>query len=127
MQNRFSKRGKTVITLVGLLRFVIIDLSGPSVPQELYATIRHYKVPFVPIIEEGKKPYSMFIDFLEENHVLKPIVKFTSKEQLIELIPTRVIEPAEEKIKNPTLNIHEPQEMAHTWRMKNQTSKICYC
>ncbi len=66
----------------------------------------------------------MFIDFLEENHVLKPIVKFTSKEQLIELIPTRVIEPAEEKIKNPTLNTHEPQDWAHTWPMKNLTSVV---
>ena len=33
-------------TLVGLSRFVIVDLSGPSVPQELYATVPHFKVPF---------------------------------------------------------------------------------
>jgi hypothetical protein len=37
--------------LVGLSRFVIVDLSGPSVPQELYATIPHFKIPFVPIGE----------------------------------------------------------------------------
>jgi len=32
---------ETVKTLVGLSRFVIVDLSGPSVPQELYATVPH--------------------------------------------------------------------------------------
>ena len=30
---------ETVKTLVGLSRFIIADLSGPSVPQELYATV----------------------------------------------------------------------------------------
>ena len=41
---------ETVKTLAGLARFVIADLSGPSVPQELYATVPHFKIPFVPII-----------------------------------------------------------------------------
>src|SRR5437588_6794510 len=39
---------ETVITLVGLSRFVIVDLSGPSVPHELYATVPHFSIPFVP-------------------------------------------------------------------------------
>jgi uncharacterized protein YjbI with pentapeptide repeats len=44
---------ETIKTLAGLSRFVIADLSGPSVPQELYATVPHFKIPFVPIIEKG--------------------------------------------------------------------------
>ena len=36
---------ETIKTLTGLSRFVIADLSGPSVPQELYATIPHFKIP----------------------------------------------------------------------------------
>src|SRR5262249_22084235 len=35
---------ETVKTLVGLSRFVIVDMSGPSVPQELYATVPHFKI-----------------------------------------------------------------------------------
>src|SRR5258708_38478353 len=49
---------ETVKTLAGLARFIIADLSGPSVPQELYATVPHFKIPFVPIIEASRKPYS---------------------------------------------------------------------
>ena len=32
---------ETIRTLAGLARFVVVDLSGPSVPQELYATVPH--------------------------------------------------------------------------------------
>lgn len=90
---------ETVKTLVGLSRFVIADLSGPSVAQELYATVPHYKIPFVPIIEEGRKPYSMIKDILEYPWVVNPPVEFASEEQLMELLPMRVIAAAEEKHK----------------------------
>src|SRR5262249_55424365 len=46
---------ETVKTLVGLSRFVIVDLSGPSVPQELYATVPHFKIPFAPIFQAGAR------------------------------------------------------------------------
>lgn len=75
---------ETVKTLVSLSRFVIVDLSGPSVPQELGATVPYYKVPFVPIIEKSRHIYSMFIDQLENDHVIKPIVEFENKEQLMD-------------------------------------------
>src|SRR3989440_9945911 len=52
---------ETVKTLTGLSRFIIADLSGPSVPQELYATVPHFKIPFVPIIEAGMRPYAMAV------------------------------------------------------------------
>src|SRR5215472_6384498 len=62
---------ETVKTLVGLSRFVIVDMSGPSVPQELYATVPHFKIPFIPIIEEGRPVYAMFADLLEYPWVLR--------------------------------------------------------
>ncbi len=89
---------ETVKTLVGLSRFVIADLSGPSVPQELYSTVPHFKIPFVPIIEEGRKPYAMFTDLLEYPWVLSPVT-FKNTEHLLALLPERVIAPAEEKFK----------------------------
>ncbi len=88
---------ETVKTLAGLSRFIIADLSGPSVPQELYATVPHFKIPFVPIIEAGRKPFSMIVDLLEYPWVVRPPVTFTSTEELLEQLPTKVIAPAEEK------------------------------
>ncbi len=90
---------ETIKTLVGLSRFVIVDLSGPSVPQELYATVPHFKVPFIPIIEKGRHPYSLFIELFENDHVLRPIIEFESIKDLVELIPSKIIAPAEEKQK----------------------------
>jgi uncharacterized protein YjbI with pentapeptide repeats len=88
---------ETVKTLAGLARFVIADLSGPSVPQELYATVPHFKIPFVPIIEASRKPFAMAVDIFEYPWVIRPPVTFASTEELLEQLPTKVIAPAEEK------------------------------
>jgi uncharacterized protein YjbI with pentapeptide repeats len=88
---------ETIKTLVGLSRFVIADLSGPSVPQELYATVPHYKIPFVPIIESGKKMYSMSTDILEYPWVIRPPVEFKSREHLIEIMTSDIVVRAEKK------------------------------
>jgi len=88
---------ETVKTLAGLSRFVIADLSGLSVPHELYATVPHFKIPFVPIIEAGRKPYTMAVDILEYPWVVRPPVTFATTEELLEKLPTKVIASAEEK------------------------------
>ncbi len=88
---------ETIQTLAGLSRFIIADLSGPSVPQELYATVPHFKIPFVPILEAGRKSSSMAVDLLEYPWVVRPPVTFASTEELISLVPSRIIAPAEEK------------------------------
>lgn len=88
---------ETIKTLTGLVRFVIADLSGPSVPQELYATIPHFKIPFVPIIEANRKPFAMSLDLLEYPWVVRPPVTFATTEELLEQLPAKVITPAEEK------------------------------
>ncbi len=90
---------ETIKTLVGLARFVIVDLSGPSVPQELYATVPHFKIPFVPILEEGRKKYAMFADLLEYPWVLEP-VEFGNRQHLLELMPSEIIAPAEKEAKD---------------------------
>ncbi len=99
--NRPKSRNFTevIITLTGLSRFVIVDLSGPSVPQELYATVPHFKIPFVPIIEKKTKPFSTFQDFLEIPWVLKPIIRYKNINHLLDILPRRIIEPAERKLK----------------------------
>jgi hypothetical protein len=88
---------ETIQTLTGLARFVIADLSGPSVPQELYATIPHFKIPFVPIIEANRKSFAMSLDLLEFPWVVRPPVTFATTEELLEQLSVKVIAPAEEK------------------------------
>ena len=89
---------ETVRTLAGLARFVVVDLSGPSVPQELYATVPHLKIPFIPILEKGKQPYSMFADLLEYEWVLEPIIEFQSTDDVVKLLPDKIISPAEKRV-----------------------------
>ncbi len=88
---------ETVKTLIGLVRFVIVDLSGPSVPQELSHTIPFFDIPFVPIIEKGRKSYTMFVDFFKYPWVLRPALEFVTVEELLARMPSEVIAPAEER------------------------------
>jgi uncharacterized protein YjbI with pentapeptide repeats len=88
---------ETVKTLAGLARFVIVDLSGPSVPQELSHTVPFFDIPFVPIIEKGRRSYSMFVDLFKYPWVLRPPIEFATVEELLVRMPEEVIAPAEEK------------------------------
>ncbi len=88
---------ETIQTLTGLARFVIVDLSGPSVPQELYAIVPHIKIPYVPILEEGRETYALFADLLEYSWVVRPILRFANNQQLMDLLPLKIVAPAEKK------------------------------
>jgi hypothetical protein len=94
------------MSLTGLSRFVIADLIRSSVFNELRATNLHFKIPFVPIIEQGEKIYSMFPDLLGYPWVLPP-VEFTSQKHMLELLPSRIIEPAEEKFKERQILLNQ--------------------
>ena len=96
----------TIKTLVGLARFVIVDLSGPSVPQEITATVDLYKIPFVPILQKGRKGWSMFQDFLENDRVLKP-VHFIDQDHLLEVLAKEAIAPAEKLIEKRQRRLDE--------------------
>lgn len=98
---------ETIKTLVGLSRFVIADLSGPSVPQELYACVPHFDIPVVPILESGKRAYAMFADLFKYPWVLKPIVEFESNDHLQALLQERIIIPAEERHKARQLALEQ--------------------
>jgi hypothetical protein len=89
---------ETVRTLAGLARFVIVDLSGSSVPHELASTVPLLRVPFIPIMETGRHPYAMFADLLEAEWVHEPILEFTSPQDLRRQIPEKVIKPAEKLV-----------------------------
>jgi hypothetical protein len=88
---------ETVKTLAGLSRFIIADLSGPSVPQELFAIVPHFAIPIVPILEKGRASYAMFVDLFTYPWVLRPPIEFADLPDLLARIPSEVIAPAEEK------------------------------
>lgn len=89
---------ETIKILAGLSLFVIVDLTKPkSAPQELTATVPDYQIPFVPIIEEGEDPYSIFVDLDKYDWVLRPILKYRTREELMDNFRTVILEPAWKK------------------------------
>jgi len=97
---------ETIRTLAGLARFVIVDLSGPSVPQEITATVDLYEIPFVPILEETRTDWSMFRDFLVKQRVLAP-VRFTDQDDLLKRLTASAIGPAEKLIAERQLRVDQ--------------------
>ena len=100
-------RTETVQLLAGLARFVVMDLSGSSVPQELQATVPQLKIPFVPILEKGGQRYSLFADLLENDWVLKPVVEFESPADLLRALQDRIVSPAEKRVEERKATLRE--------------------
>jgi len=89
---------ETVRLLANLSRFVIVDITNPrSTPLELQATVPNYMVPFVPILQEGQEPFSMFVDLNIYPWVLKPVISYSSVDRLIEVLEHKIVRPAETK------------------------------
>jgi hypothetical protein len=87
---------ETIKILAGMSLFVIADISYPrSSPLELQATVPDYMVPFVPIIQEGEEPFSMFRDLhiKYKKWVLAPL-KYDSLDNLICVLDEAIINPA---------------------------------
>lgn len=100
---------ETVQTLASLSKFVIVELSGPSVPQELYATVPHFKIPYVPILNENHHSYALAEDLLEYPWFL-PSVRFSNQEELLAKLSTRVIQPALKNIQKRQEELEEKRQ-----------------
>lgn len=85
---------ETIMTLAGLSSFVIVDLSGKSVPQELQAIVSALRMPFVPIAEKGFEPHAMLKDFLELDYFFYPPIEFETTIELLQQLPDKAIAPA---------------------------------
>jgi uncharacterized protein YjbI with pentapeptide repeats len=88
---------ETVRLLAGLSHFVIADLSNPkSAPLELQATVPEIMVPFLPIIEEGERPFAMLEDLWIKHRdwVFEPL-HYSSLDALAEALDKEIIGPAE--------------------------------
>ncbi|MDD1742684.1 MAG: pentapeptide repeat-containing protein [Methanotrichaceae archaeon] len=86
----------TIRILAGMSLFVIVDMTNPkSSPLEMQAIVPEYMTPFVPLIQEGEEPFSMFRDFhiKYKQWVLAPL-KYDSPEGLMAVFDKDIIEPA---------------------------------
>ena len=86
---------ETVLTLAGLSRFIIADLTdAASVQQELTAIKTTWdSVPVKPILLKGSREWAMFPDLMAGSLVLEPYV-YKNQEKLIANLDRRVIAPA---------------------------------
>ena len=87
---------ETIMTLAGLSCFIIADITNPkSSPLELQATVLNYMTPFVPIIQEGEQPFSMFTDLQNRyrDWVLDTLL-YDTPSNLINVLERAVVQPA---------------------------------
>ncbi len=90
---------ETVLTLAGLCRFVIADLSDArSIPLELMAIVKDYKVPIVPIQQEATSTFSLFESIEQEyrDRVLDTLL-FKGTEDLLAALRTEIVQCALER------------------------------
>lgn len=86
---------ETIMTLAGLSCFIIVDITNPkSSPLELQATVPNYMIPFVPIIQGGEQPFSMFRDLKGKYDWVLDILEYDTPSNLIEGLEKAVVKPA---------------------------------
>lgn len=92
---------ETVVTLAGLSRFVVADLTAPSsLPLELQTVIPVFQIPVACILLEGEQSFSMFKDLYNRHgqeyggHLL-PVLSYRSIEALRGALREKIIEPAD--------------------------------
>jgi hypothetical protein len=89
---------ETIKTLAGLSYFVIADATNPkSSPLELQATVPDYQIPFVPIIQEGERPFAMMVDLQKKYNWVLKTVTYDSMETLMKVLKPLIIDPAMDK------------------------------
>jgi uncharacterized protein YjbI with pentapeptide repeats len=86
---------ETIMTLAGMSVFVIADITSPrSTPLELQATVPNYRIPFVPIIQRGEEPFSMFVDLQGKYDWVMDTLEYDTVDNLIRGLEKAVILPA---------------------------------
>ena len=89
---------ETIKTLAGLSYFVIADVTNPkSSPLELQATVPDYQIPFVPIIQQGERPFAMMVDLQKKYNWVLDTLEYDSLDTLIAALKPAIIDPAIEK------------------------------
>jgi hypothetical protein len=106
---------ETVRLLAGMSRFVIADITNPkSAPLELGATVPEIMVPFLPIIEEGEKPFATLEDLWIKHRdwVFEPLY-YSSVDALVGALDEAIIGPAEARFDELILRKAEKMKAEH--------------
>jgi uncharacterized protein YjbI with pentapeptide repeats len=86
---------ETIMTLAGMSCFVIADITNPrSAPLELQAAVPDYMIPFVPILQEGELPFSMFTNLQTKYDWVLDLLEYDSSAKLIGVLDGAIINPA---------------------------------
>lgn len=86
---------ETIKILAGLSKFIIADISEPSsIPLELQATVPDYGIPFLPIIQNGLKPFAMFVDLRQKYQSVSDLLYYENELELISTFEKSIIERA---------------------------------
>lgn len=89
---------ETIMTLAGMCCFIIADVTNPSSsPLELQATVPNYMIPFVPLLQKGEKPFSMFTGLKTKYDWVLDMLVYDSGENLIKGFKEAVLIPAVKK------------------------------
>jgi uncharacterized protein YjbI with pentapeptide repeats len=106
---------ETIKTLAGLSRFIIADITNPkSSPLELQATMPDYMIPFVPIIQENEKPFSMFQDLKQKyGEWVLDLLKYDTAQGLLDVFDEAVVAPANEMAERLELKKAEQIQTRH--------------
>lgn len=101
---------ETIMTLAGLCRFIIADITNPrSSPLELQAIVPNYMIPFVPILQEGEQPFAMFKDLHEKYNWVLDLLVYDTPSNLIQGLERAVVEPA--LVKHKELMIKKMEQL----------------
>lgn len=85
---------ETIKTLAGLSLFVIADITNPkSAPLELEATVPDYQIPFIPVMQDGEKQFSMFTDLRKYDWVAR-LLTYTSLPELMKVFKVAILDEA---------------------------------
>jgi uncharacterized protein YjbI with pentapeptide repeats len=89
---------ETILTLAGLARFIIADITDPkSVPQELASIVPSLpSVPVQPLLQAGYEPWGMY-DHIKRYPWVLPTFFYENQDALIAELALKVIAPAEAK------------------------------
>lgn len=87
---------ETVLTLAGMARFVIADLTDAASVQQELTEIAHAlpSVPVQPLVMRGQHEWSMFRDLQRRGAILAPFV-YDSPDALLTALAEHVIGPAD--------------------------------
>ena len=102
---------ETILTLAGLSRFIVADITAPkSTPLESQAIVPNFMIPFIPLIEEGGQPFSMFKDlWVKHRDWVEAPLEYNSIDQLIKVFQVAVVDPA--NIRREKLRLQKAEEL----------------